>query len=109
VKPNKKPKLDERELLIQRLSAYVSFFQNLQSGRDILADLKNALDGPVFRPGMDRDTMLWLEGRRSVYLDIVASVGAGVAMIESGGQDQTEPETEAPVTVEGGALTAPLD
>jgi hypothetical protein len=110
VKPNQKPKPDERELLIQRLGAYVSLFQNTREGRAVLDDLKKSLDGPSFRPGIDTHTMAWLEGRRSVYTDIVASVGSGVAMIESGGQDQTEPETEAPSTaVEGGALTAPLD
>lgn len=105
-----KKKVDERELLVQRLSAYVSLFQNTREGRAVLDDLKKSLDGPSFRPGVDTHTAAWLEGRRSVYLDIVASVGGGVALIESGGQDQQEPETEAPAAaVEGGALTSPLD
>jgi hypothetical protein len=91
------------------LEAYVSLFHNTPSGRQILADLKASLDRPTYRPGMSPNDTLWLEGRRSVYLDIIASVGAGEELIESGGEEQQEPETEAPAVVEGGALTTPLD
>lgn len=83
------------------LEAYASFFHNTDSGRRILADLKKNLDRPTFRPGMNTDDTLWLEGRRSVYLDIVAAVGAGVEAIENVGRKR-EPSL-APV------LDGPLD
>ncbi len=98
---------EPREELQRRLSAYVSLFQNTPSGREVLADLKHSLDGPSYRPGMDTHVTAWLEGRRSVYLDIVASVGAGNEQIESAGAVTHEPETEEPAI--GGVLTSPLD
>lgn len=90
---------DEQRLV--GLTAYASFFHNTESGRLILADLKKNLDRPTFRPGMNPNETLWLEGRRSVYLDIVASVGAGIEAIENVGRKR-EP-TLAPV------LDGPID
>lgn len=83
------------------LTAYASFFHNTESGRLILADLKKNLDRPTFRSGMNPNETLWLEGRRSVYLDIIAAVGAGVEAIENVGRKR-EPQL-APV------LDGPLD
>lgn len=103
----KKPKNRDEEMVLT-LQAYASFFHNSESGPRILADLKKALDGPSFRPGMDALTTAWLEGRRSVYLLIVAAVGAGVEAIESAGA-QPETETEENPMVTGGVLTSPLD
>lgn len=94
-----KDEADERHL--KTLEAYASFFHNSDSGPKILADLKKNLDRPTYRPGMSRDDMLWLEGRRSVYLDIVAAVGAGVEVLENVGRRQ-EP-VSAPV------LDGPID
>lgn len=103
----KKPKNQDEEF-VQSLAAYASFFHNSEAGPRILADLKKSLDGPSFRPGMDALTTAWNEGRRSVYLQIVAAVGAGVEAIESAGA-QPETETEETPEVFGGVLTAPLD
>lgn len=89
------------EKALKSLEAYASFFHNTESGRLILADLKHQLDRPVYRPGMSKDDTLWLEGRRSVYLDIVAAVGAGIEVIENVGRKR-EPSL-APV------LDDPLD
>lgn len=92
--------MDEQEQVLQELDtqrlktlgAYASFFHNSESGPAILADLKKSLDQPTYRPGRDTNEVIWREGRRSVYLDIVAAVGAGVEAIES---FRSEPQSVA--------------
>jgi hypothetical protein len=95
-------KKDEADDEVARIfSAYASFFHNTPSGREILADLKKSLDGPTYRPGMSVNDTIWLEGRRSVYLSIVASVGEGIERIESAGRKREPVLTNV--------LTEPLD
>jgi hypothetical protein len=93
----------DREAL-QVLAQYASFFQNSHDGQRILADLKKSLDRPTYRPGRSTDEVIWREGRRSVYLDIVAAVGAGIEAIET-------LATELPAQAEGVGSVAgdPLD
>jgi len=95
-------KKDEQDDEVTRIfSAYASLFHNTDSGRAILADLKKALDGPSYRPGMSPNDTIWLEGRRSVYLSIVASMEEGIERIESAGRKR-EP-------LLANVLTEPLD
>jgi len=68
---------------VQTLAQYASFFHNSVAGPQIMADLKKMLDRPTYRPGRSNDEVLWREGRRSVYLDIVSAIGAGIEAIES--------------------------
>jgi hypothetical protein len=77
---------------LKMLSRYTSFFHNSESGPNILADLKKSLDQPSYRPGRSTDEVIWREGRRSVYLDIISAVGEGMKVIESLG---SEPQTQA--------------
>lgn len=94
-----KDPLDDEHL--KTLAAYASFFHNTPSGRAILADLKKSLDRETYRPGGNTNDTIWLEGRRSVYLDIVAAIGAGIEAIESAGRKREPVLTEV--------LTEPLD
>lgn len=104
--------MDEQEKELERmerdrlqiLGAYASFFQNTADGQRILVDLKKSLDQPTYRPGRSTDEVIWREGRRSVYLDIVAAVGVGVEAIET-------LSTELPAQAEGVPSVAgdPLD
>lgn len=88
---------------LKMLGRYASFFHNSEAGPQILADLKKSLDQPTYRPGRSSDEVIWREGRRSVYLDIVAAVGAGIEAIET---QMSEPQTVA----EGvGPAGEPLD
>lgn len=69
--------------LVNRLADYASFFHNSGEGQRILGYLKESLDGPTYRPGMDPQESAYRAGRRSVYLDIVAAVGEGIEVIEA--------------------------
>jgi len=102
---------DEKEApedseLTRKLQAYVSFFHNAPSGRLVLADLKASLDGETYWAGMRSEDSIFLQGRRSVYLDIITAIGAGEIAVESAGEQR-------PAEVETlwlpGALGEPLE
>jgi len=82
---------------IKRLVDYASFFHGSIEGRRILGYLKDALDGGSYRPGMDTNEVIYRAGRRSVYLDIIAAVGAGEDEIARA--TKTEPQNEAMMNV----------
>lgn len=71
------------DAVTRRLADYASFFHNSDAGQRILGYLKESLDGPTYRPGMDPQEAAYLAGRRSVYLAIVAAVGEGIEVIET--------------------------
>ena len=80
---------DEQSEFVQTLVQYASFFHNSIAGRLVLEDLKKVLDRPSYKPGRSTEEMVWREGRRSVYLDIVMAVSAGIEAIESQTGEQT--------------------
>ena len=90
-KPLTEEEIEQESL--KRLVDYASFFQNSIEGRSILRYLKDALDGNAYRPGQDALETHYRLGRRSVYLDIVASVGEGEE--EMARVTKIEPQQEA--------------
>ena len=77
------PAEPEVDALSKRFADYASFFHNSDAGQRILGYLKESLDGPTYRPGMDPQHAAYLAGRRSVYLAIVHAVGEGIEVIET--------------------------
>lgn len=69
-------KLDaaEQQEAHRRLAAYASFFRSAD-GALILQSLRESLDGNTFR--VDPYEAAYAAGRRSVYLNILQSIGQG--------------------------------
>ena len=85
--------------------AYTNVFTS-DSGQRVLADLREQLDGPVYRhdddPARQPYIMAWREGRRSVW-DLIERMMANYVRIAS------TPREEREIKVETGSPFEPLD
>lgn len=80
----KTTKKDEDQRL-EVLMAYAAWPHGV-SGSVILKDLKASLDQPSYKLGGDTNDAIYREGRRSVWLDILAAIEAGQSLVENLGK-----------------------
>lgn len=76
------------------LMAYASWPHG-PSGSVILKDLKASLDVPSYRLGGSKDDAIYREGRRSVWLDILAAIEAGQSLVENLGKAPVNQQQQA--------------
>lgn len=76
------------------LMAYAAWPHGV-SGSVILKDLKASLDQPSYRPGMRTRDAIYREGRRSVWLDILAAIEAGQSLVENLGKAPANQQAQA--------------
>lgn len=76
------------------LMAYAAW-PNGVSGSVILKDLKASLDQPSYRPGRSVKDAIYREGRRSVWLDILAAIEAGQSLVENLGKAPANQQSQA--------------
>ena len=76
------------------LMAYAAWPHGV-SGSVVLKDLKASLDQPSYRLGGNKDDALYREGRRSVWLDILAAIEAGQSLVENLGKAPANQQAQA--------------
>lgn len=89
-----KTKKQDEELRMQVLMAYSSW-PHSASGAIIMKDLKASLDQPSYRLGGNKDDAIYREGRRSVWLDILAAIEAGQSLTENLGKAPANQQAQA--------------
>lgn len=78
-------KKQDEDKRLEVLMAYAAW-PHSPSGSVIMKDLKASLDQPSYKLGGSKDDTLYREGRRSVWLDILAAIEAGQSLVENLGK-----------------------
>lgn len=89
-----KTEKDDLEKRHEVLMAYASWPHGVY-GSVILKDLKASLDRPSYRLGGSSKDAIYREGRRSVYLDILAAIEAGQSLVENLGKAPANQQAQA--------------
>jgi len=89
----KSEKVDELKRA-EVLMAYASWPHG-PSGSVVLKDLKASLDQPSYKLGGNTNDAIYREGRRSVWLDILAAIEAGQSLVENLGKAPANQQAQA--------------